>query len=70
LSFDGGNVALLTQGREEREACYKPMKDALLEHFSDIPFRERYTGSSIHFQTPNFRSVTGAILEFWYREQG
>lgn len=30
-----------TQGIEEREACYKPMKDALLQHFSDIPFEER-----------------------------
>ena len=36
-----------TQGREERESCYKPMKDALLAHFSDIPFKERciLTGS-------------------------
>ncbi|EGO01334.1 hypothetical protein SERLA73DRAFT_179497 [Serpula lacrymans var. lacrymans S7.3] len=29
------------EGKEEREACYKPMKDALLDHFSDIPFEER-----------------------------
>ncbi|KAF7375361.1 Carnosine N-methyltransferase [Mycena sanguinolenta] len=29
------------EGREEREACYKPMKDALLLHFSDVPAAER-----------------------------
>ncbi|KII91865.1 hypothetical protein PLICRDRAFT_682358 [Plicaturopsis crispa FD-325 SS-3] len=29
------------EGIEEREACYKPMEDALLQHFSDIPFEER-----------------------------
>uniref|UniRef100_A0A0W0FG11 carnosine N-methyltransferase n=1 Tax=Moniliophthora roreri TaxID=221103 RepID=A0A0W0FG11_MONRR len=29
------------EGKEEREAAYKPMKDALLAHFSDIPERER-----------------------------
>ncbi|KZV71234.1 N2227-domain-containing protein [Peniophora sp. CONT] len=31
-----------TEGEEEREASYKPLKDALLAHFSDIPFEERY----------------------------
>jgi carnosine N-methyltransferase len=30
------------KGREEREASYKPIKDALLDHFSDIPLEERY----------------------------
>jgi carnosine N-methyltransferase len=30
------------QGREEREASYRPMREALLEHFSDIPMQERY----------------------------
>jgi carnosine N-methyltransferase len=30
-----------SQGREEREACYKPLKDALVEHFFDIPEKER-----------------------------
>lgn len=30
-----------TQGKEERESCYKPMKDALIEHFSDIPPEKR-----------------------------
>ncbi|KAJ7352117.1 N2227-domain-containing protein [Mycena albidolilacea] len=29
------------EGRDEREACYKPMKDALLLHFSDVPAPER-----------------------------
>jgi len=29
------------EGREERDACYQPMKDALVEHFSDIPAEER-----------------------------
>ncbi|KAG6829630.1 hypothetical protein H0H92_003963 [Tricholoma furcatifolium] len=29
------------QGREEREACYQPMKDALIEHFSHIPIEQR-----------------------------
>ncbi|VDC05234.1 unnamed protein product [Peniophora sp. CBMAI 1063] len=31
-----------TEGEEEREASYKPLKDALVAHFSDIPFEERY----------------------------
>ncbi|KAI0049625.1 N2227-domain-containing protein [Auriscalpium vulgare] len=30
------------EGRDEREASYKPMKEALLGHFSDIPFEERH----------------------------
>ncbi|KAI0062566.1 N2227-domain-containing protein [Artomyces pyxidatus] len=30
------------KGREEREASYKPLKDALLEYFSDIPMEERH----------------------------
>ncbi|KAJ7667264.1 N2227-domain-containing protein [Mycena rosella] len=29
------------EGREEREACYKPMKEALLTHFAEIPVSER-----------------------------
>ncbi|KAG5341441.1 hypothetical protein C0989_010381 [Termitomyces sp. Mn162] len=29
------------QGREEREACYQPMKDALVKHFSDVPLEQR-----------------------------
>jgi carnosine N-methyltransferase len=29
------------EGKEERDTCYGPMKDALLEHYSDIPFEER-----------------------------
>jgi len=29
------------QGREERDACYNPMKDALAEHFSHVPLEER-----------------------------
>ncbi|KAG6847774.1 hypothetical protein H0H93_006054, partial [Arthromyces matolae] len=29
------------EGREEREACYEPMKDALVEHFSNVPIEER-----------------------------
>lgn len=29
------------EGQQEREKCYGPMKKALLEHFSDIPFAER-----------------------------
>ncbi|KAF8263276.1 N2227-like protein-domain-containing protein [Lactarius quietus] len=30
------------EGREEREASYQPIKDALLAHFSDIPMEERH----------------------------
>jgi hypothetical protein len=30
------------QGKDEREASYQPIKEALLEHFSDIPMHERY----------------------------
>lgn len=29
------------QGKEERESCYAPMKEALLEQFKDIPEEER-----------------------------
>ncbi|RDB17307.1 Carnosine N-methyltransferase [Hypsizygus marmoreus] len=29
------------EGTEEREACYTPMKDALVNHFSNIPAEER-----------------------------
>ncbi|KAH9911822.1 N2227-domain-containing protein [Epithele typhae] len=29
------------EGKIERDACYEPMKDALLQHFSDIPQEER-----------------------------
>ncbi|KAG6815982.1 hypothetical protein H0H93_008723 [Arthromyces matolae] len=29
------------EGREEREACYEPMKDALVQHFLDVPIEER-----------------------------
>ncbi|KAJ7763152.1 N2227-domain-containing protein [Mycena maculata] len=30
-----------SEGREEREACYRPMRDALLTHFSAVPVSER-----------------------------
>ena len=30
------------QGKDEREASYRPIREALLEHFSDIPMQERY----------------------------
>ncbi|KAH9045932.1 N2227-domain-containing protein [Lactarius hengduanensis] len=30
------------EGKEEREASYQPIKDALLAHFSDIPTEERH----------------------------
>ena len=30
------------QGKDEREASYRPIKEALLKHFSDIPVQERY----------------------------
>ncbi|KAF8965818.1 N2227-like protein-domain-containing protein [Flammula alnicola] len=29
------------EGKAEREACYKPMKDALVQHFSDVPLEAR-----------------------------
>ncbi|KAH9996103.1 N2227-domain-containing protein [Russula vinacea] len=29
------------EGKDEREASYRPIKEALLEHFSDIPMHER-----------------------------
>ncbi|KAH9955366.1 N2227-domain-containing protein [Russula dissimulans] len=30
------------EGKEEREASYRPIQEALLEHFSDIPIEERH----------------------------
>ncbi|KAG6830182.1 hypothetical protein H0H87_008958 [Tephrocybe sp. NHM501043] len=30
------------QGQEEREACYEPMKDALVKHFAHVPVEERF----------------------------
>jgi len=30
------------EGKEEREASYQPIQEALLEHFSDIPIEERH----------------------------
>lgn len=29
------------KGRDERDSCYKPMLDALLDHFSDAPEDQR-----------------------------
>ncbi|TFK32167.1 N2227-like protein-domain-containing protein [Crucibulum laeve] len=29
------------EGKEERELCYKPMRDALLQHFAHVPAEER-----------------------------
>ncbi|PIL29128.1 hypothetical protein GSI_09176 [Ganoderma sinense ZZ0214-1] len=29
------------QGKAERDVCYEPMKEALIQHFSDIPLEER-----------------------------
>ncbi|KDR76864.1 hypothetical protein GALMADRAFT_95480 [Galerina marginata CBS 339.88] len=29
------------EGKLEREACYKPMKDALVQHFANVPYEER-----------------------------
>jgi len=29
------------EGTNEREACYRPMKEALLQHFANIPSEER-----------------------------
>ena len=26
----------------ERDSCYKPMKDALLQHFAHVPLEERF----------------------------
>ena len=37
-----GSDLILGKGREEREASYLPIKEALLAHFSDIPMEERY----------------------------
>lgn len=30
------------EGKAERDACYVPVQEALLAHFSDIPAAERY----------------------------
>ena len=30
-----------TQGKDEREACYVPIKDALVKHFEHVPHDER-----------------------------
>jgi carnosine N-methyltransferase len=59
------------EGSTEREACYQPMKDALVTHFADIPPEERYGllhplechESSSGFSRHNFRVlVPGAGL--------
>jgi carnosine N-methyltransferase len=39
------------EGAVEREACYKPMEDALLAYFSDIPFEERWDSSLRSFRS-------------------
>ena len=40
--ISAGSDLILGKGREEREASYQPIKEALLAHFSDIPKEERY----------------------------
>jgi hypothetical protein len=35
------NVRSDCQGKEERDACYEPIKEALVKHFEDIPEDER-----------------------------
>ena len=30
-----------SKGKAERDLCYEPMKEALIEHFADIPPEER-----------------------------
>ncbi|CCM01993.1 uncharacterized protein FIBRA_04067 [Fibroporia radiculosa] len=37
------------EGRAEREICYAPMREALLNHFSDIPEEERQVPSPYSF---------------------
>ena len=32
----------MNQGKQEREACYRPMKDALGAHFANVPQEERF----------------------------
>ena len=45
--YSSKNTNLKIQGKEEREASYKPIKEALLDHFSDIPMEERCGESQI-----------------------
>jgi carnosine N-methyltransferase len=37
------------EGKEEREACYTPMKEALVAHFSDKPFPESRLIQTLNF---------------------
>ncbi|KAI0301377.1 N2227-domain-containing protein [Russula brevipes] len=51
------------EGKEEREACYQPIREALLNHFSDIPIEERYGRTPNSEVVHNFRVlVPGAGL--------
>ena len=43
------HVSSPAQGKEEREASYQPIKEALLAHFSDIPMEERCVRVSLVF---------------------
>lgn len=40
------------EGKIERDACYEPMKEALIEHFKDVPESERYVLCSPCKQIP------------------
>ena len=64
---------LASQGKVERDVCYEPMKEALIQHFSDIPPEERYelkakvsgiaTSDALNLCRRNFRVlVPGAGL--------
>ncbi|KAG9043300.1 hypothetical protein FS837_009763 [Tulasnella sp. UAMH 9824] len=46
------------QGKPERDLCYKPMIDALLEHFSDIPQEERTDQVNQHTLYPFIHSFS------------
>lgn len=35
------------QGRAEREVCYVPIRDALLDHFAHVSIEERSVDSSV-----------------------
>ncbi|KAG8975335.1 hypothetical protein FRC05_005894 [Tulasnella sp. 425] len=46
------------QGKTERDLCYKPMMDALLDHFSDIPQDERTEQINQHTLYPFIHSFS------------
>jgi carnosine N-methyltransferase len=56
------------QGQKERDACYQPMKDALVEHFSDIPEEERLVFGAVYdCLEAKYWIIIEAISEFLFQ---